>query len=271
MVYNGGSSAWHGVTANYFGISKHSNSTTGEMVMEIGRDTGNTTFAGDVQADYLSVGNNQTTTRLMVDASGYAAFEFGGDATGSFCYNNTTSRNMAFGVNRQDDLVISNGGDVVIRGQATATGIKFDANGEVLDDYEEGTWTPAMINLGNHTTGSRWGTYTKIGRVVYYGWFYGWSSRTTTNGAYGVQVTDLPFTCQSPSNHTEGNSNVQVQVEHAPYPDDVRSNLIGYVMDNTTNIYFRRGGYNTSAQSLDGSVATSSANGYMWGSGWYLT
>ena len=82
----------------------------------------NATFTGNVTADYITVGNNQTTTRLSVDAAGYAAFQFGGDTNGSFCYNNTTSRNMAFGVNQQDDLVISNGGHIAIRGNATVAG-----------------------------------------------------------------------------------------------------------------------------------------------------
>jgi len=155
----------------------------------------NATFAGDVTADYITVGNNQTTTRLSVDAAGYAAFQFGGDTNGSFCYNNTTSRNMAFGVNQQDDLVISNGGDVVIRGQVTATGIKFDANGEVLDDYEEGTWTPEVV--GNSTAGtwnaqgSNTGVYTKIGRTV----ILGFSIHGYLTGASGTYaMLNLPWT-----------------------------------------------------------------------------
>jgi hypothetical protein len=38
---------------------------------------------------------------------------------------------------------------------------------EVLDDYEEGTWTPTLDSGTNITYTSRSGRYTKIGNVVY--------------------------------------------------------------------------------------------------------
>jgi len=52
-------------------------------------------------------------------------------------------------------------------------GIDFSAAGgsaagstsAVLDDYEEGTWTPSL-STGTHTYTTQLGTYTKIGRVV---------------------------------------------------------------------------------------------------------
>jgi hypothetical protein len=79
----------------------------------------NATFAGNVHSATGSFGATATSAVLSVQASGYAPFQFGGDANGGFCYNNTTSRNMAFGVNSQDDLVISNGGNVAIRGRTS--------------------------------------------------------------------------------------------------------------------------------------------------------
>jgi hypothetical protein len=120
------------VSSNYASIIQNTHSSNGHGLAILAGDNADTNSLvvatyddtllfkvrsdGAVIADYIAVGNNQTTTRLSVDASGYAAFEFGGDTSGSFCYNNTTSRNMAFGVNRQDDLVITNGGNVAIRG-----------------------------------------------------------------------------------------------------------------------------------------------------------
>ena len=48
-----------------------------------------------------------------------------------------------------------------------------DASGmtsELLDDYEEGTWTPSL-NFGGGSTGMAYsnqsGSYTKVGRLVY--------------------------------------------------------------------------------------------------------
>ena len=55
---------------------------------------------------------------------------------------------------------------------AVSDGIDFSANGnaagmtsELLDDYEEGTWTPSVG--GNATYNTQDGTYTKIGNLVY--------------------------------------------------------------------------------------------------------
>jgi hypothetical protein len=60
-----------------------------------------------------------------------------------------------------------------------------------LDDYEEGTWTPASGTAGITTTGSPSGTYTKIGRIIYYTFnlqFY-----KTGSGSANVALTGLPF------------------------------------------------------------------------------
>jgi len=58
-------------------------------------------------------------------------------------------------------------------GIVTANGIKFpatqvaSADANVLDDYEEGTWTP-VVSVGSINGAGKvyTGTYTKIGRVV---------------------------------------------------------------------------------------------------------
>ena len=49
-------------------------------------------------------------------------------------------------------------------GAALATSIKF-GSGTVLNDYEEGTWTP--IVGGSATYNTQTGSYTKVGRLVY--------------------------------------------------------------------------------------------------------
>jgi len=64
-----------------------------------------------------------------------------------------------------------------------------DAN--TLDDYEEGTWTPAGGSLTNNTTA----TYTKIGRFVYVNFdvtFPGGGAATQ------AQISGLPFTSLTP-------------------------------------------------------------------------
>jgi hypothetical protein len=59
-------------------------------------------------------------------------------------------------------------------GSGTGIGISFPAtqsassDANTLDDYEEGTWTPTASNFTVSGTSTLTGTYTKIGRVVYF-------------------------------------------------------------------------------------------------------
>ena len=65
----------------------------------------------------------------------------------------------------------------------------------MLDDYEEGTWTPTLTdgsgNDGTVNSGSTGGTYTKIGRMVAI------TGRCTTTSVSGLSsltyVKNLPF------------------------------------------------------------------------------
>ena len=65
----------------------------------------------------------------------------------------------------------------------------------LLDDYEEGTWTPRVKGDGNDnafTLSAGQGSYVKIGNLVTVNFV---ANATSVNGASGaLQVVDLPFT-----------------------------------------------------------------------------
>jgi hypothetical protein len=70
-----------------------------------------------------------------------------------------------------------------------------DAN--TLDDYEEGTWTPALLGgstAGTTTHSSQDGFYTKIGRVVTINCYIQISAMTGTGD---LRLSGLPFTSSS--------------------------------------------------------------------------
>lgn len=71
-----------------------------------------------------------------------------------------------------------------------------DAN--TLDDYEEGTWTPALA-FGGGSTGltysTRGGVYTKVGRVVTVTAYIALSAKGSSTGS--ATITGLPFTSTS--------------------------------------------------------------------------
>ena len=72
-------------------------------------------------------------------------------------------------------------------------GIQFNgdtADANSLDDYEEGTWTPAFSDAGTPSYTTQFGRYTKIGRVV----FCTIALRATSvSGSSTIVLTGLPF------------------------------------------------------------------------------
>ena len=88
-------------------------------------------------------------------------------------------------------------GNVIIA--TSGKGIDFSATSgtgtsELLDDYEEGTWTP-VLNFGGADSGivysSSVGRYTKIGRMVYSSFSIILSNKGTSTG--DVTVVGSPF------------------------------------------------------------------------------
>jgi hypothetical protein len=96
-------------------------------------------------------------------------------------------------------LTFYTGGVERLRIPADAGGITFpatqaaSADPNTLDDYEEGTWTPALSFTANTgiTYTVRDGRYTKIGRIVTVGFSIVLSSKGASTG--GAFITGLPF------------------------------------------------------------------------------
>jgi len=88
---------------------------------------------------------------------------------------------------------------------ASGTGYNFTANtpaagmtSQLLNWYEEGTWTPSLSFGGaasGVTYGGQLGYYTRIGRVVYYSFDITLTSKGTSIGS--AVVSGLPFTASN--------------------------------------------------------------------------
>jgi hypothetical protein len=93
-------------------------------------------------------------------------------------------------------LTLSTGSLIVASGQ----GVDFSATAgtgtsELLNDYEEGTWTPAYTADGGNPTvtyTTQSGTYTKVGRVVTITCTL--LINTVSGGSGVLRVANLPFT-----------------------------------------------------------------------------
>lgn len=107
-------------------------------------------------------------------------------------------KTVGFPSTRTGDQTIVNGNLVI---GTAGKGIDFSADpsapgmtSELLDDYEEGTWTPAWGGTtGNPTAtySTQTGTYTKIGNRVFM-WFEV-ATATASGGSGTLRITGLPF------------------------------------------------------------------------------
>tara|TARA_A100001391_G_scaffold6841_1_gene4437 strand:- start:182 stop:733 length:552 start_codon:yes stop_codon:yes gene_type:complete len=101
-----------------------------------------------------------------------------------------------------DSITIAAGGVTKIAFAATQSA---SSGANVLDDYEEGTYTPALT-FGGGSTGIAYGTqegiYTKIGRICYVG---GRVTLTNKGSSSGDAVMTIPFTTAASANAGQAN------------------------------------------------------------------
>jgi hypothetical protein len=116
----------------------------------------------------------------------------------------STSPKNVMSLRRVTGNVEINEGNLVIGKAGKGIDFSITSNGsgtmtsELLNDYEEGTWTPTFAGTGGNTGqvyGSQDGTYTKVGRLVT---FTANVSLTTLGTITGfVRIDGLPFTPQA--------------------------------------------------------------------------
>jgi hypothetical protein len=145
-------------------------------------------FTSSIQTDtaYLNIGR----------VGNYPSIQGSGGGTAYHFQLNPLQGNIGIGLGTTapSDKLEVNGN---LRFTSAGQGIKFagHAAGNLLDDYEEGTWTPTVIGqttAGTVTYATRQGYYTKIGNQVTIQLYVVWNSGT--GGAGALRVSGLPFT-----------------------------------------------------------------------------
>jgi hypothetical protein len=88
----------------------------------------------------------------------------------------------------------------------SATSDAAGMTSELLDDYEEGTWTPSITasTPGDLTVAfsSQSGVYTKIGRTVTVTFFLATSTFTHSTASGSIRISGLPFTVSNTAGAT---------------------------------------------------------------------
>ena len=169
-------------------------------------DDGAAMASGD-RLGYLIMGGAYDASSNLgsqVAINGYASQAWTSTARGSHMSFQTTS-NGATG--RTERMRIDSAGDVTVNTGnlvigTSGKGIDFSAStdgtgtvtSEVLDDYEEGTWTPTIsgqTTSGTGTYSEQSGTYTKVGNKVTVNCALAWSAHTGTGN---MRISGQPFT-----------------------------------------------------------------------------
>jgi hypothetical protein len=175
--------------------------------------TGSVTTTGNV-----GIGTSSPTSGYKLDVNGkiiisQADAEIRFNAGGGWIGNAATANTVVIGTSSIERMRITSTGNVevstgnLVIGTA-GKGIDFSGNSnasgmtsELLDDYEEGTWTPT-IGVGSYAPGtwtSAAGWYTKIGDMVTVWFSITGSGMYFSNVAGYRQITNLPYAATQPS------------------------------------------------------------------------
>lgn len=131
---------------------------------------------GAIDVDFEVRGDSQTNALFVQGSNGNVGIFTGTPATELEVNGNIGFTSDGQGI----DFGNSSGG---VSGSSTST---------LLDDYEEGTWTPEFFSgFSAGAYGTRYGRYTKIGNQVFLHWRIALSSGTG-NGD-DIAITGLPF------------------------------------------------------------------------------
>ena len=165
-----------------------SNNSLGQILFGGTEDSGTTVnFSASIQAFAQSA---HSTT----DADGYLSFYTAAQSTTTLQEQLRIDRTGTIKVIRGDIQMPTGQGISFINANDVATGETVSSS--VLNDYEEGTWTPVLsggTTAGSFTAGSGTGAkYIKVGDLVHYIIVF---RNCTLSGASGtIKITGLPFT-----------------------------------------------------------------------------
>jgi len=175
-----------------------------------------TTPATGVRLDMRSDATTNIADFRNANSGGFGLYTAGGSSSSQYALRAADKDNTALFTVLGDGNVAIADGNVTF---ASGHGIDFSATGdgsgtdssELLDDYEEGTFTPAFGD--SVTTATANGRYTKIGRLVNFSIEIGTSVSNITGGVT-AGITGLPYAV--PTNQSAGSCFSQY-VDNGPF------------------------------------------------------
>jgi len=157
------------------------------------------TGASDVRFTLGSTGTPETNNSVHIRADG-ADLKFMNASGGITLFEQNGVEAARF--NTSGNLAFPSGQGIDFSAAGNASGM----TSELLNDYEEGTWTPGISGSsgGSYTAGgSNAGWYRKIGKTVFVGGTLHWTAQVTAYSGL-LTLTGLPFATNTTSNARSG-------------------------------------------------------------------
>ena len=167
--------------------------TTHPAAQALTATTGTFTSTVDINGNELIL-DSDADTSITADTDDRIDFKTGG--TDRLQVQSTSGNNVVIA----DGLTLTDGNLIVANGHGidfSATGDPTQGSGtsELLDDYEEGTWTPTLLGSSSHpsiTTSVAAGKFVRIGGLVFIQWNM-IITNVASSGSGNAQVGGLPY------------------------------------------------------------------------------
>jgi len=212
------------------------------------------TLASKVDVNGLSDGvilDADADTTISADTDDQIDFKTGGSDRVSIVSTAGANVQVADGIDLLDgNLKVASGHGIDFSATSDATG----QTSELLDDYEEGTWTGTFSDGSTAYTMNnsyKVGRYVKVGDNV---WIWGYFKVTDVDGGganenTSTKITGLPFTME---NNAENYAPVHVGYANSFALPNALSVLSGYIEISNTYIYLTRNGSTDGTESVTG-------------------
>jgi len=219
-VYNSstGNAVWNAGTTNGHGLMKVFRSDA-TVFLRVDSDAKKVGIQTDSPTDTLTVYNSNSgnptgiTIRNTEASSQYSHARLRLESQNAAAYGeiwaDVANAGLRLGYNSSNTVKINSSGNIVFN---SGSGIDFSATSnssgtmtsELLDDYEEGTWTPIVTNLNSNTTfnaapQNTTGYYIKVGSKVT-AWYYSSTFNVQTNGSGAAIISGFPFNSTNQTN-----------------------------------------------------------------------
>ena len=192
--------------------------------LEIRHDA--STYTGSIYSNNLGVG--------LLDSSGNWAIQHASGTATTFSISNASEIGKF--------TIATRGGNIATI--TDADGIKFNgdtAAANALDDYETGSFTPALSGFSSISYHRQKGQYTKIGRQVWmHIYFYVYQATGDSNV---VTITGLPFTSSNAdSGHIQNGGHIWYQNDTFKNSFESNGRPYVYIGSNSSYAQFRNQG-----------------------------